>query len=289
MTSIQDTLKLATERLLVSGIEGARSEARHLLAHVLNLSVAQVFARENDPLSANDIEKFEVVLSERAAGKPFAHITNTREFWSLPFKVSPATLIPRPDSETIPELAIKLFEEADSPRDILDLGTGSGCLLCSLLTIFKEAHGVGVDLSSDALEIAALNAKELQLESRTIFKQSSWLENIAGSFDLIVSNPPYIETNTIAKLSADVREHEPHLALDGGTDGLDAYRNIIPGSFSVLRPDGVLILEVGIGQAEEVTEIALKAGYLRGSRRTDIAGIERALSFYKKRGWNSLG
>lgn len=282
MTSVAQVLTAGTVQLADSGIEAARSESRSLLAHVMGLNSAQVFARADEELDVLTIDAFELCVNERAAGKPFAHITGQREFWSMPLQVSPATLIPRPDTETILELVVELYKERAGPREILDLGTGSGCLLLALLKTFKNAHGIGLDISEDAIAIAKHNADCHGLSDRAQLICRSWGEDIEGKFDLIVSNPPYIPTHDILKLDRGVRDHEPHLALDGGAKGLDAYHYLIPASYNLLRLDGVLIVEIGIDQAEDVSEIAAQSGFALYRGQRDLSGIERALSFYKK-------
>lgn len=282
MTSVAQALSVGTKQLADSGIEDARSEARGLLAHVLNLNTAQVFARADEELDAMGISAFELCVNERAAGKPFAHITGKREFWSMPLQVSPATLIPRPDTETVLELVIEVFNDREAPCNILDLGTGSGCLLLALLGIFQKANGIGLDISQEAIGIANCNVDCLGLSDRVQMICGSWHDAIDGQFDLIVSNPPYIPTDDIPGLDRSVRDHEPHLALDGGPKGLDAYHYLIPMSVNLLRSDGILAVEVGIDQANDVAEIAAQSGFAQYRVRRDLSGIERALSFYKK-------
>lgn len=282
MISVDQALSVGTKQLADSGIEDARSESRGLLAHVMSINTAQVFARADEELDTLAVGAFELCVNERAAGKPFAHITGKREFWSMPLQVSPATLIPRPDTETVLELVTELFKDREAPHDILDLGTGSGCLLLALLSIFQKANGIGLDVSEKAIDVANRNADSLDLNDRAQMVCSSWHDAIDGEFDLIVSNPPYIPTNDIPNLDRSVRDHEPHLALDGGPKGLDAYHYLIPTSANLLRSDGVLAVEVGIDQASDVSEIAAQSGFALYRVRRDLSGIERALSFYKK-------
>ena len=282
MTSVGEALVFGVTRLAEADIEDARSEARALLAHTMNWTAAQVLARPDEQLDKSIFDVFVARLDERAAGKPFAHITGQREFWSMPFEVSPGTLVPRPDTETVIELASEIFKEGSTPGNILDLGTGSGCLILTLLKIFETANGLGIDISKDAIAVAKRNADRLELRDRADFDCRSWNELIDGQFDLIVSNPPYIPTCDISGLEPSVRDHEPRLALDGGPKGLDAYHYLIPICANMLRPEGFLIVEIGIGQREEVAEIAVQSGFALGPIRKDLAGIERALSFCKK-------
>jgi release factor glutamine methyltransferase len=219
---------------------------------------------------------YQPLLLRRAAREPLALITGRREFWSLPFAVSPATLIPRADSETLLEAALALFRDRGSVARILDLGTGTGCLLLAALTEFPAAFGVGVDLAPEAARLAAGNAATLGLAARAAFLVGDWAAPLDGRFDLILCNPPYIEAAAIPTLMQDVWQYEPPSALDGGPDGLDAYRRIIPALADLLSPSGAAVLEVGQGQAEMVAAAAQGAG-LVAAPRADLAGIPRAL------------
>jgi len=282
MTSIDTALRDAAAMLSAAGIENPRLEARLLAAHVLDFSPAQVFARADQDMENACRAAFDAVVARRCAGEPIAHITGSREFWSLDFQVSAATLVPRPDTETVVELAMDLHRMRTHPSTILDLGTGSGCILLALLTCFPEAMGTGVDVSAEACAVARENACKLGLENRTDIVNASWADSIASGFDLIVSNPPYIPSADIAGLAHDVRDHEPLAALDGGADGLDAYRALLPLCAVSLSYTGVLVVEIGIGQEADVTQLAIAAGLSPGPSRRDLAGVERALSFYKK-------
>lgn len=282
MTTIGGALKDATASLEGAGIENARSEARLLMAFAHGLTPTQIFSRENEDLDIDLGASFAGALEQRLAGKPLAHITGEREFWSLSFKVTPATLIPRPDSEAVIELAMKLYADRAAPERILDFGTGSGCLLIALLSEFKNACGVGVDKSEDAARIASDNAERLGVSDRAGIMHSSWADLSDASYDLIVSNPPYIPSSEIERLDVTVRDFEPSGALDGGDDGLDAYRSLFPCAEQLLSESGTLIVEIGIGQSADVTKIANDAGFRSGPLQNDIAGTPRALSFSKK-------
>jgi release factor glutamine methyltransferase len=218
--------------------------------------------------------------ARRLAGEPVWRILGEREFWGLPFKLSPATLEPRPDSETLVEAALAaLPERRDEALSILDLGTGTGCLLIALLSEFRMARGVGVDLSEDACATARHNAVLNGVAERTMIRQGEWTHGLSQRFDLIVSNPPYIPTAEIAALSRSVREHDPLLALDGGEDGLSCYRALAAALPGALAPGGLAILEIGAGQGPEVVAIMTGAGLgFLGSRR-DLGGHERALVY----------
>ncbi|MDE2517363.1 MAG: peptide chain release factor N(5)-glutamine methyltransferase [Rhodospirillales bacterium] len=249
----------AATQLAAVGIEAPAREARLLLAH----------ARAHDP------QAFPALLARRLSHEPLAYILGTREFWSLDFAVSPATLIPRPDSETLIEAALAA-RPAGAIRRILDLGTGTGCLLLAALSECRAAFGVGVDRSPAAAALAAANAAALGLAPRSAFLAGDWGAALAGRFDLILCNPPYIERAVIPTLMRDIAQFEPASALDGGEDGLDAYRAVIAGLAPLLDADGIAVLELGQGQAGTVAALAAAAGFTT-TVRPDLAGIPRAL------------
>ena len=217
-------------------------------------------------------------MDRRCDREPPSHLTGEREFWSLPFRVSAAVLDPRPDSETLVEAALQKFADSEAQFSVLDLGTGSGCLLLSVLKHRPMANGVGVDLSSDALEIAAWNAARLGLSQRVRFIRADWGAGLGSTFDLILCNPPYIATGDLEKLEPEVKRFEPRDALDGGGDGLDAYRKLFPQFADLLQSDGVALVEIGAGQTTGVTEIANKFGLQISHVYRDLAGIDRCLA-----------
>jgi release factor glutamine methyltransferase len=253
--------------------DNPRLEARLLLAHATGLTRNALIA---DPARLIDTERFETMLARRSAHEPLAFITGHREFWSLDFLVSPATLIPRPDSETVIEAAVAAFAVRQPPDRIVDLGTGTGCLLLALLTAFPSAFGIGLDIGAEATALASRNAVRLGLADRSGFVVGDWTNPLSGRFDLIVCNPPYIPAADIAALMPEVARHEPARALDGGADGYDAYRRLLPALRQHLAPSGVAILELGLGQATYVSGLAREAG-LHGSLRLDLAEIPRAI------------
>ncbi|RED48061.1 peptide chain release factor N(5)-glutamine methyltransferase [Aestuariispira insulae] len=271
-----DCLINAEEKLRTAGIEGPRREARLLLAYHLGCTVERVMAFPEEPVA--DRQRFDAMIARRAAREPLSHITGLREFWSLDFEVSSHVLDPRPDSETLIEAVLTLSPPADRPLSIVDFGTGSGCLLLTLLSERPLAKGTAVDLSPDALAVAQRNAIRHGLAERCSFIRSNWAENVTGPFDIVISNPPYIESATVLDLEPEVRDHEPHLALDGGADGLVAYRALIPQAFSLLREGGLIALELGMGQAGQVSEILLQSGFSEINTHCDLAGIERCLT-----------
>ncbi len=260
-----------TAMLREAEIEAPRREARILLAHALGV--------EQDALPSFGLvpERLGYDFADRrAAHEPLAYIIGQREFWSLMFKVSPVTLIPRPDSETLIEAALDARPDRSLIRHILDLGTGTGCLLLAALSEYPEAFGIGVDFVPEAALLARDNARALHMQDRAAFLVGDWASALNGRFDLILANPPYISHDGIARLMPEVAWHEPHLALDGGRDGLSAYRTIIGCLPALLAPKGLAILELGQGQAEAVTALARHTGF-SASCREDLAGIPRAI------------
>jgi release factor glutamine methyltransferase len=223
-------------------------------------------------------ERIELVVSRRVSHEPFAYIAGEREFWSLPFRVSPATLIPRPDTETVVEMALEYFHSHRnfSPR-ILDLGCGSGCILLALLSELPEATGVGVDISEDACRIAEDNSATLGLAGRALFRVGNWVEGIHESFDLIVSNPPYIPEAELVALEPDVALFEPHMALNGGSDGLAAYRTLVKTAPALLTGTGALVFEIGAGQSNVVADLLRGVGLNIVDVRADLGGIPRCV------------
>ena len=268
-TTVARALRRGAAILREAGIENPAREARLLLSHALAQSPADLM---RDPSASIDPTLYDAVLARRAAHEPLAYIIGRQGFWSLEFLVSPATLIPRPDSETIVEAALML----PPPVKMLDLGTGTGCLLLSVLQERPDAFGVGVDVVPEAASLARTNAARLGLGCRAAFLCGDWTAALNGRFDLIVSNPPYIDAATIPTLMPEVSGHEPRSALDGGPDGLDAYRTILLTLADLLTPGGRVVLELGIGQGTAVATLARAAGF--ASRfHPDLAGVDRAI------------
>jgi release factor glutamine methyltransferase len=229
-------------------------------------------------LDANaETDPYEKLLRRREAREPLALILGHREFWGMEFAVSDATLVPRPESETLIEAACSAFpDHAHPPQRILDLGTGTGCLLLATLAEFPAAFGVGVDVSLAAAALAQRNAAMLGFGNRTAFVVADWTHAVAGRFDLVIANPPYVATAEIRGLMPEVAVYEPKSALDGGIDGLDAYRQLVPALPALLSSAGVAVLEIGSEQAEAVAVLARGAG-LTTSLLPDLAGRPRAI------------
>lgn len=280
--SLGAALAEGAARLAAAGVEGARRDARLLLADAAGLEPGALTAWPERPLAPAARRRYERHLARRAAREPVARILGRREFWSLPFALSPATLDPRPDSETLVEGLLACLPERGRPLRLLDLGTGSGCLLLALLSELPAAWGLGIDRSAAAAATARRNAAALGLAERAAFLVGDWAAALADAagFDLVVSNPPYIAREALATLDPEVLEHDPRDALDGGPDGLEAYRALSHQLPRLLRPGGWAAVEIGADQADSAAA-ALGAGSLAAPRLLrDLAGHPRALLFH---------
>ena len=263
--------------LRAAALESPRLEARLLLAHVLACRAEDLLRDPRAAVAPALASGFVALVQRRAAHEPLAYLTGEQEFWSLPFGVSPATLIPRADSETLVEAALEAFPERGAPLRVLDLGTGTGCLLLAVLHERPLAFGVGVDRVPAAAALAAGNAQRLGLAGRAHFLVADWAAPVAARFDLVLSNPPYIEAAAIPGLMPEVAGHEPASALDGGQDGLAAYRALCAQLPGLLAPEGLAVLELGLGQAAPVQALARAAGLVPSGLRQDLGGVPRAL------------
>jgi release factor glutamine methyltransferase len=277
MTAVRARIAEAAGRLAAAGVEDARGEARLLLAAVTGVERSALLAGALPALSAAQDAALEALLRRRERREPIAYILGAKEFWSLSFEVDPAVLIPRPDTETVVEAALAQIGDRAAALRILDLGTGSGCLLLALLSELPAAHGLGVDDSPAALAVAMRNAERLNLAAHAHFRQGQWGDGLQERFDLIVSNPPYLREAEWDQLQPEIRCFEPKGALLAGPDGLDAYRELAPDCARLLRPDGVCALEIGLGQAGTVSALLARQGLEVIGRHRDLAGIERCL------------
>jgi len=268
--TVGEALRHGAARLAAVGVDNPRLDARLLLGHAAGLP-REALLRE--PGRVVDPAPYDALLARRAAREPLALIVGRQEFWSLDFEVSAATLIPRADSEAVIEAALAALPDRGRVCRILDLGTGTGCLLLAALTEFPAAWGVGVDRAAEAAALAARNAAALELTGRAAFLCGDWDAALSVRFDLVLSNPPYIPGGDIAGLMPEVSRHEPRRALDGGADGLDAYRRILAALPRLLTPGGVAVLEIGAGQAEAVAALAGQPVEFRA----DLGGIPRAV------------
>ncbi len=267
----------AGQVLRAAAIDSPRLEARLLLGHAMGATPEALLRDPGAPVPPEAAARFRAALTARLDAVPVAHILGTQGFWTLDLAVSPATLIPRPDSESLVEAALDAFPEAGAKLRVLDLGTGTGCLLLAVLAERPRAFGVGVDLVPGAAALAAGNAARNGLADRAAFLAGDWAASLSGRFDLILSNPPYIESAAIAGLMPEVARHEPRSALDGGADGLAAYRHLVAILPGLLAPGGAAVLELGAGQWQAVEALARGAGLVPSACRTDLGGVERAL------------
>jgi release factor glutamine methyltransferase len=283
--TLRDTLAAATATLRRAGIEDAGNDARRLLGAVLGLSGAQVLASPDARLSAAQADRFAQLLGRRATREPVSRILGEREFYGRTFKLSPATLDPRPDSETLIDVALGFVGEAGlraAPLRILDVGTGTGCLLTTLLCELPHATGLGTDISEAALQAASDNARRLGVADRATWRVADALDGLVGRFDIVVCNPPYIPASVIADLDPEVRDFDPRTALDGGSDGLDMYRRMAP-RLAALVPSGWALFEVGYDQADAVADLLASATESQNSPRLslhrDVAGMTRCVAY----------
>jgi release factor glutamine methyltransferase len=275
--TIRELIARLAAQLAAAGIEDARAEAWLLLAAATGRPRAALMAGVAETLSKDEVRRIQAMVRRRRAREPIAYILGEKEFWSLPFRVGPAVLIPRPETETVVEAALARVADRRAPLRILDLGTGSGCLLLALLSELPEARGVGTDVSAAALALAEVNAARLGLAARVELRPGDWGRALAPAFDLIVGNPPYVAASAWPGLQPEVREFEPAGALLAGPDGLDAYRALAPDCARLLAPRGSVALEIGAGQGDAVAHILGQAGLALQERRRDLAGIERCL------------
>lgn len=271
-------LRRATDFLFQAGVEEASRDARILLSCATDVRMSELISGTAAGLDQKSAALFSEFILRRSRREPVSRILGTRSFWKYDFLISPAVLDPRPDSETIIEAAVSLMNDRVSHGlQIVDFGVGSGALLCSLLGEFPNASGLGIDLSPDACAIAQANLAKLGFSGRGQIKCGGWESVTPGGYNLIVSNPPYIEHDAIGSLDEEVRRWDPELALDGGPDGLTAYRDLAPVIAASLAPDGFGLLELGAGQSSQVAEIMRKAGLTVSRSICDLSGIERVL------------
>jgi release factor glutamine methyltransferase len=274
---VQALRRDTAKRLQSAGIESAELDARVLITHALGWDPARVLAAE-ETVDAACHSRREEWIARRLAGEPVARIVGKKEFWSRAFALSPDVLVPRPETETVVEAALGALPNRSAAWRILDLGVGSGALLAALLLELPQARGVGVDRSPGAIDTALENLRALGLGTRASLVLGDWAAGLAGPFDLIVTNPPYVASGDIAALPREVREHDPIWALDGGADGLAAYREIVSQLPRLLATGGVAVLELGIGQEAQVAALARSARLLvNESARRDLSGLPRAL------------
>lgn len=275
--TLAESVAWLTRRLRAAGVEDAPGDARLLAIAALGLDRVGLHIHRDRRLTPAEIAEIDWLGQRREAREPVSRIVGHREFWSLDFALSPATLDPRPDSETLVQAALERFPDRGRPLTIVDLGTGSGCLLIALLTELPAARGIGVDASDAAAAMARRNADRLGVVGRADFVVSDWASALAVEADLVVSNPPYIARPDMAGLAPEVTRFDPDTALLGGDDGLDAYRDLAPVLPALLGPGGSAILEVGDGQAEPVRGLLADAGLVELDAIADLAGVKRCI------------
>lgn len=279
--SIEEAVRLIGQFFKTAGIETPEVDARLLLGHAVRLDRAQLLSQRDRLLEAREIDAVSTLAARRLKREPVARIQGAKEFWSLPLAVTPDVLVPRPDTETVVEAALDFAARGGLRMEklrILDIGTGSGALLLALLSELPNAVGLGTDISAAAAEVARANAERNALAARCDFVVCDIAAGVQGKFDLIVCNPPYVARGDIATLAPEVRGYDPAVALDGGNDGLTAYRAIAAEAPRLLAEGARLIVELGAGQEPAVAALFTNAGLRVTGVRKDLAGIARALS-----------
>jgi release factor glutamine methyltransferase len=271
---------LAHGRALLSeaGINTAPLDSRLLLARAAGLDMAALLSRDREEVPDLAYRAFDIHIQRRLRGEPVARILGEKDFWGLPFVVNAATLVPRPETETLVEAVLAEAGHLPTELTICDLGTGSGAIIIALLSELPRAKGVAVDISAEALAAAQANAERLGFGDRIDFVQGDFANMPHGGFDVVTSNPPYIESETIPGLEREVRDYDPWIALDGGSDGLAAYHAILAQAGWLLKPGGLMAFEVGIGQADAVAGLCREAGLRDAQIRADLAAVPRVVS-----------
>jgi release factor glutamine methyltransferase len=278
--SVSETLRLVAQAFRAASMVEADVDARVLVGHALHLDRAKLIAQSDRILEGHEITVISAHAARRLRHEPVSRILGQKEFWSLPLSVTPNVLVPRPETETVVEAALDFVVRGGLRMEkvrIIDIGTGSGALLLALLQELPNAIGTGTDVSKAALEVARANAAHCKFERRCRFVACDIASGVQGPFDLVISNPPYIAHDEIASLAPEVRDYDPTVALDGGHDGLVAYRAIAAEAPRLLAPGGRLFVELGAGQESAVRALFTNAGLTVGAARKDLAGIPRVL------------
>lgn len=275
MKTYKDALEYGKQRLLECEIEDASLDAWLLLEYVSGISRSWYFVHEDEEISENDIEEYQILIEQRGKHIPLQQLTKEAYFYGMKFFVNENVLIPRQDTEVLVEQVLSLSKGKENLK-LLDMCTGSGCILLALLANLKQASGTGVDLSEKALEVAQRNGKELGIEVSWV--QSDLFDKVSGSYDIIVSNPPYIETSVIEGLMDEVKLYEPRMALDGTEDGLFFYREITMQAGKYLKNNGILAFEIGYNQGKAVSEFMKENGYKEVQVLQDLAGLDRVVT-----------
>jgi len=284
MTTVQTAIRDGAARLTSAGVPNPALDARLLAGAALRLTREALVAQPDRVLSEAEAARLAAMVERRAAREPVSRILGRREFWSLAFEVTPATLDPRPDSETLIEAALEAFPQRNRALSVVDLGTSTGCLLLAFLSEYPNASGIGVDISPEAINVASRNAARLGfagdpdtgLGARACFMVGDWDRSLVGSFDCLFANPPYISTDDLIGLAPEVG-HDPRAALDGGSDGLNGIMATVDAASRLLRPGGRAFVEIGAGQDQAAREIATAAKLQVVEVRADMGGIPRVL------------
>ena len=279
-TTIADARRMLARLFAAAGLDTPELDARVLVGHALGLDHAALIGCADRALDPEQRERIAAVAARRLAREPVARILGWREFWSLPLHLNAAVLVPRPETETVVATALAIVDRESArakPLRIADLGTGSGALMLALLSELPNAFVVGTDRSAAALAVARDNARRLELAARAAFVCCDFADALAGPFDLVVANPPYVATAELGELAPEVRDHDPHLALDGGADGLRAYRALAADAPRLIGARGHLVVEVGAGQAPAVASLFAQRPPLVVTSALDLAGTPRAL------------
>ncbi|MBV8061709.1 MAG: peptide chain release factor N(5)-glutamine methyltransferase [Alphaproteobacteria bacterium] len=275
--TLTDYQKQSHQRLRDAGIDNPVLDTTLIICHTLNLTRTALLDTIQRILTDAELDTLNRLFARRCMHESVSRIIGARPFWTLQFGLNEATLEPRPDSETLVEVTVASLPDKQVPFSILDLGTGTGCLLLSLLSELPNAHGLGIDKAPRAAEQATANAALNHLSARATFQTGDWLQGITERFDIIISNPPYIARDDIPTLMPEVRDYDPRLALDGGPDGLDIYRHLIPQLPQHLNKGGLAVFEVGVGQAEDVEKLMHSNGFCDVLTHMDLSGIVRCV------------
>lgn len=275
--SYEGALRYGTAELVAAGIETPALDAAILLEHVTGFSKVDMILHASNPMSDALFTLYKNVLERRIQREPVAYITGTKDFWTLTLKTHPNVLIPRPDTETLIAAVLALFQDKTAHFTFADIGCGTGAIVLSVLSEFPNAQGVAIDINPDARALTLENAKAHGLENRLTLVDAPWLEGVEDRVDMILSNPPYITTDEMAELMVDVKDYEPHLALEAGADGLDAYKAIVPQLKNKLIGGGVVLFEIGMKQAADVVQLLNKENMTDVHVLKDLAGKDRVV------------
>lgn len=279
---VDQAVAWAETLLAEAGIDGPRLDARLLVGHVLGFAPLQILSRSDQVLTLAQRDDLAHLVELRAQRRPMSHILGKRGFWTLDLAVTPDTLDPRPDTECLIQAVLDRIDDRQAPLRLVDFGTGTGAILLALLSELPNAQGVGVDISPAALDVARRNAQTNDLHGRASFCQGNWAEGLDGPFDVALSNPPYIPDGDIDGLEPEVARFEPRLALAGGADGLDCYRLLVPQMARIMVPGGLVGVELGAGQDQDVADLLTQGGFDQVSRHRDLGGIIRAVLAKRK-------